>query len=830
MVLLNSKLWFLHLSLLMGFIAFNGLLQAQNTKINGIVKDSVTGELLPFVNIVLEGTKVGSTSGFEGEFSINTPVESRFIVVSYVGYLPRRIPIKAKSYQSITILLRPNNIELSEVVIIPGENPAHKILRNVIKNKPINDSRSIESYKYKTYNKIQIDANNITDDFKNSRRMQPFAFAFENMDTSTINGKPYLPLFITESISEVYFNKNPEQRKETIIASRATGVNNSSVAKFTGNLYQTFSLYDNYMQFFDKHFVSPIADFGLRAYKYYLIDSAFIGSEWCYKIMFKPRRLQEPTFVGEMWITDTTFAVKSIEMKINEVNLNFINAMSVLQSFVLVENKYWMVDREAFIIDANITENPKRITGFFGHKTTLYQDFNINKPQEENAYKKSVDVVTKEDAWTKNNEYWDSVRFEPLSQEEQGIYTLTDSIFKTDAYKKNYKLISTLVSGYIPNEIFEIGQYYTFFSFNGVEGYRFKLGGRTSNQLNDKIRLSTYIAYGTKDYEFKYNLGVKYVQNREPWRSLEVEYKKDMEQLGESVRSLQQDNLINSIFRRAPNDKLTMVEQYKASYEHEYFPGLSNTVTFRRRNIFPLTGIQFLLKDQGEFGNITAYNNIITSEIELLTHFSLKEVFITDKFNRTSLGSNSPTINFWYAYGIPNFLGSQFGYHRIQIGYSDYFNVGSIGASKIILSYGKIWGQLPYPLLEIHPGNETFTYDNFAFSRMYYYEFISDDYIMANYSHYFQGLFFNHIPLIRKLKWREVIYTKVLIGKMSHENQYYSNFPSNTTFMTKPYYEVGVAIENIFKVIRIDASWRLSYLDKPGVRPFGLTGTMKFDF
>jgi hypothetical protein len=179
---------------------------------------------------------------------------------------------------------------------------------------------------------------------------------------------------------------------------------------------------------------------------------------------------------------------------------------------------------------------------------------------------------------------------------------------------------------------------------------------------------------------------------------------------------------------------------------------------------------------------------------------------------------------------MPNFLGSQFGYHRIQIGYSDYFNVGSIGASKIILSYGKIWGQLPYPLLEIHPGNETFTYDNFAFSRMYYYEFISDDYIMANYSHYFQGLIFNHIPLIRKLKWREVIYTKVLIGKMSHENQYYSNFPSNTTFMTKPYYEVGVAIENIFKVIRIDASWRLSYLDKPGVRPFGLTGTMKFDF
>ena len=272
-----------------------------------------------------------------------------------------------------------------------------------------------------------------------------------------------------------------------------------------------------------------------------------------------------------------------------------------------------------------------------------------------------------------------------------------------------------------------------------------------------------------------------------------------------------------------------MVEEYRFGYEYEWFNGFSNTLTFRHRMVSPLKDAQFEI-----FPNPTEppklLNHITTSEIELKIHFAYRETFFFDKFKRKSLGTKYPRFNLWYTYGIPNFLDGNYEYHRLQIAMRQGFNVAGLGRSKYIVSWGKIWGKLPYNLLEVHPGNETYIYDEFAYNGLNYYEFISDEFASFAYAHHFQGLFLNHIPLLRKLKWREVVYGKMLIGSLTEANRQYSTFPSVTHKLTEPYYEAGFAIENIFKILRVDFGWRLSYLDAPNAKRFRVRINLNMNF
>lgn len=804
-------------------------LYAQYTKITGTVVDSITTEPIPFVNVYLVGTSVGATTGFDGRFIIKTKAKADSLLISYIGYKSQKLAIKNGVYQNFQIKLQSTNIELSVVDIIPGENPAHILLRKVIAHKQQNSQKELISYDCKVYNKIQMDMNNITEDFKNKRVFKSFEFIFDNVDTSTINGKTYLPLMITESTSNYFYRSQPEIKKEIVLAARASGIQNESMAQFLGSMYQNIHIYDNYIRAFNKNFTSPIADFGLRTYRYYLIDSATIDGHWCYQMMFKPKRKQEATFTGEIWIADTSFAVKRVNMKIEKVNLNFVNAMMINQEFKLVDNQYWMLYRDNFVVDFNIVENTKKVTGFFAHKTSIYTDYIINKPHPEEFYQSATTVQVDKDAWNKPEEYWDTSRVEPLSEEEAGVYKMIDTITEIPRFQTYYDIVSMVISGFYNTDYFDFGPFYTIYSFNSLEGNRFRIGGQTSNKLSSWIRLYGHLAYGTRDQNFKYGLGVLLIQNKNPRRSLRLYYKNDMEQLGASINAISTDNILSSLMRTTPADKLTMVEEYKIAYEYEWFNGFSNTLTFRHRKVSPLEGLSFELFPSGS-GQPTFLSSITSSEIELHTHFAYRETFYSDKFNRLSLGTKYPTINLWYAYGIPNFLNSDYEYHRLKIAMKQSFNVATLGRSDYIISWGKIWGVLPYNLLEVHPGNETFVYDVFAYNGIAYYEFISDEYFSASYTHHFQGLLFNHIPLLRRLKWREVVYGKMLMGSLRQDNKQYSTFPKITHELYEPYFEAGLAVENIFQVVRVDFGWRLNYIDYAITKPFRLRFTLRLDF
>lgn len=784
------------------------MLNAQVTKIMGLVIDAETNEPIPFAHVYFEGKKIGVSTDFNGEFSIETKEKVDSIFISCIGYLTQAQKVSTHVFQSITFELQIDKITLQEVIIVPGENPAEVLLRKVIENKEINNKKEFEAYQYEIYAKIQFDANNIRDRLKERRFMKHFQFVFDYVDTSTINGKAYLPLLISESVSDYYYRSKPTARIEFVKSSHISGFENESITQFMSDLYQDVNIYDNHILLFEKNFVSPIANFGLGYYKYYLVDSTFLGDKWCYQIMFKPKRKQELTFTGNFWVHDTSYAIKQAEMQaVEDVNLNFVDALAFRQEYDLFEGKYWMLTKDYLVVDFNVIENSEKALGFFGHRTTSYRNFVFDQPKEKNFYNSPTEVIVQEGADDKSKEYWDEARHEKLSEKEQGIYTMVDSVKNVPVFNTYVDVVYMLVNGYLKWGKFELGPYNKTLSFNSIEGVRMRVGGRTSNRFSTRLMLEGYLAYGTKDDRFKYGLGFLYLLSKNPRRGFGASFFYDVEQLGKSPEAFADDNFFSALFRRYPADKLSIVQQFKAYYEHEWFTGFSNTFNFFRREIYPVGGSKFLVN---EGGNYVPEDLIITSELRIDMRFAYREKFVMGEFERISLGTRYPVLNVQLGLGIPGIMGSEYEYQKLQVGLKQWFTIGAWGWSKYIFEAGKTWGTLPYPLLKLMPGNETFIFDAYAFNLMYYYEYISDEYLSLSYTHHFDGLILNRIPLMRKLKWRTVIHGKGTMAWLSEANKHYSIFPPITHQLKNPYIEAGAGIENIFRLFRVDAIWRLT--------------------
>jgi len=816
---------------LLFLVLFSSSLVAQTTKVSGKIVDAITREPLPFVNIIFTGTTIGAASDIEGNYSLSTSTKVDSITISYVGYNKITRVIKRGQEQIVNIGLT-QGVDLITVEVRPGENPAHRILRKIIANKDKNDREKLDAYEYEVYNKVEFDLNNLSEDFKNKKLLEPFSFIFDNIDSSNAKEKPYLPVFMTEALSDYYYRRSPKARNEVIKASKVTGLENSSVSQFMGDMYQNVNIYDNTILVFGKNFNSPISDNALLFYKFYLIDSMVIDGHKCYQLQFKPKRKQELAFVGNLWATDTSFAIKQIEMSIaDDANINFINSTAVVQTYTLIDSA-WMMQKERLVIDFNpfpVERKEKNMMGVYGRKTADYSNFKINQPREDKFYSATENLKVNEDAFKKSEEFWNEHRHDTLSKNEKQIYKMVDTLQSLPVYKTWIDVIQIFVTGYKVKGNFEYGPYYNMFSTNEIEGNRFRFGGRTSNQFSKWYELSGYVAYGTRDEKFKYSLGIRSFISKKPRAMVGMYYKNDNEILGQSQNGFTTDNILASVFRITPLRNLTNVKQVYAYVEREWFTGFNTKLSFYNRSMMPLANFHY---EYQKNATETAFKeSITTSEIRLLARLAYNEKYVEGEFTRVSLGTHYPIVQAQYTMGIKNLFHSDYNYHKFTINVDDRIRINPIGYFDYILSYGKTWNPIPYPLLELHGGNETYIFDLYAFNSMNYYEFVSDEYASATISHHFDGFFLNRIPLMRKLKWREVVGAKALIGRVNDQNKNLLIFPEHLYALNRgPYFEATTGIENIFKIFRVDAVWRLSYLDNPKAIPFSIKASLQFTF
>lgn len=822
---MGRKLYLL-CSILLFLAGFSGF--GQSYTISGKVFDSESREPLPFVPVIIKGTTVGATTDFDGNYSITTTATGDSIVASYVGYLKISRPLRRGENQTVNLPMVLQGVNLLEVVVKAGENPAHRIIRNVIANKKYNNKRRLDAYQYETYNKVEFDLNRIPKEMRERKIFKPIQFVFDNVDSLNSGEKPSLPIFITESLSDLYFRSNPDLKKEVIKASKITGIENTSITSVMGDMYQNINIYDNNILVFGKDFVSPISDNGFFYYKYYLEDSLFIGSTRCYQIRFKSKRPNELCFSGNMWIADTTWAVKRLEMSIpKDANINFINAANVVQEFSRIDST-WMLSKDRLVIDFSMYKNQ---VGVYGRKTTSYTDFVINQPKDPKFYEFGDKIVVEDSAMKKSDAFWDQHRHDSLSYREKKIYKMIDTIKTLPIYKTWVDIFTIFVSGYKVVNNFEIGPYFNLVSYNRVEGLRTRFGGRTSSKFSRWYELQGYVAYGFKDEKFKYSVGFKTFITKKPHRQLVgMTYKSDYEILGQSQNGFSQDNIFASLFRTNPLTNLTRVDQTYAWYEREWVEGLTSRVTLIGRTITPLIANSY--RYYANDGSIRTKESIRNTEARLNVRFAYKEKFISGDFTRISLGTKFPVFQFNYSKSLQNAFRGEYNYQKVVLNISDRIRLISLlGYTDYIGEVGKIFGAVPYPLMELHGGNETYIYDYMAYNMMKYYEFASDQYASVGVFHHFEGLLFNKVPLIKKLKWREVVTGKALWGSVNDRNRSTLIFPSTLHALgTDPYIELTAGIENIFKVFRVDFLYRATYQNPKASNNIGVKAGFQLTF
>ncbi|MGY6561197.1 MAG: DUF5686 family protein [Luteibaculaceae bacterium] len=799
---------------------------AQKTIVFGTIIDAETKEPLPFVNVAFVNSKIGTTTDFTGNFRIETFYATDSLAASFVGYKRQSFKIKKDVAQQVNFNLEPSTQELQEVVISAkeSENPAHAIFRKIVEHKDVNNKEKLDAYEYEVYNKVEFDLNNISDNFKNKRLMKPFQFIFENMDT--LENKPFLPILMTEAVSDFYFQKKPKREKEIIKASKISGIEDESVSQFLGDMYQKINIYDNNIIVFNKNFISPISSQGLLFYRYYLTDSAFVGNKWCYQLEFVPKRVEDLAFSGNMWVADTTYAIKELHASMTgDANINFIRRMKVSQYYDEVEPEVWMLTRDKFFIDFNFRDDK---FGLFGRKTTHYRNFAINKKRPDDFYKLGEAVIVAKNQSKRSEDYWSRIRPDSLTLSERRVYQMVDTLKKVPQFRTYTDVIELLVTGYKPLGWFDLGPYATLYSWNPVEGHRFRLGGKTNAKFHDDLQLHGYTAYGTDDGRFKYEVGGRYFKARNPDLILGLSYSDDVFQLGATETGLTQDNFLGAFFRRNPANQLTRIENVRAYIEKEWIDGLSSKLIFDNKRYSPL-GILSYERPMVNNG-FERLNSITTSELTFYTRWARKEKYVRGQFNKVSLGTRSPTFELYVSRGIKDLLAGDYNYTRVTLGYQHRVFLSALGYIDYGFQTGQFFGRAPYLLMEIHRGNETFWYDDAAFNTMNFFEFVSDRYVKGGFTYHMNGFLFNKVPFLKKLKWREVISAKAVVGDFNEANLQEMLFTQGLMELDKPFAEAAVGIENIFKIVRVDLLRRLTYLDNPNIFIWGVRVKLQFDF
>ena len=810
------------------FIICLNFLHGQEYTITGKIFQADTKEPLPFVPVMIKGVNVGTQSDFDGNFVIKSAKLGDTLIATYVGYkrLARKINRSLKVQEINMPMVEDGGVSLNEVVVTMGENPAHRIIRNAVKVKEKNNRANLTSYQYETYNKLEFDLNRIPKEMREKKIFKPIQFVFDNVDSANSGEKPSLPFFMIESLSELYYKSNPERKKEVIKASKITGVENSSISQVLGDMYQNINIYNNNVIAFNKQIPSPIGENALFYYKFLLMDSAFQDNHYVYHIRFKPKRVQELSFTGNMWIADTTWGIKRIEMSLpKDANLNFINTANVIQEYAYVDST-WMLKKDRLVVDFAPT---KTSIGFYGRKTTSYKNILINKPKTDKFYEFSDAIVVEDSATKKSDEFWAQNRHDSLTSRELKIFKMIDTIQSLPVYKTWVDIFYVAVAGYKKFNNFEIGPYSNLISFNRVEGLRLRFGGRTSDMFSKWYELNGYVAYGLKDEKWKYSLGFKSFITKKPSRQLVgMSYKSDNEILGQSTNGYSQDNVLASFFRVNPLTNLTRVNFAEAYYEREWFQGLITRFTMVGRQFIPLGTNRYLgyMRD----GSIGEVENINNTEARINVRFAWKEKYVGDGFTRVSIGTTYPIVQLNYSKSLRNAFKGEYDYHKVSLRVTDRIRITPIlGYTDYSLEAGKIFGTVAYPLMELHGGNETLIYDEQAYNMMNYYEFASDQFVSLGLYHHFDGLFFNKMPLLRKAKLREVVTFKTVWGSVEQKNRTSLVFPSSLRSLDQmPYMEASAGVENILKVFRIDALWRLNYKFDRAIDNFGVKFTFQF--
>ncbi|MBL57382.1 MAG: hypothetical protein CMP61_09350 [Flavobacteriales bacterium] len=787
---------------------------AQN--LQGLVSNHEGNIPIPYANISWVKNHTGTVANSRGEFSIPFFTNDS-LVISAIGFQP----IKRASAQLVnndhyslfksSEVLNDVNIEITKKKIKRKRksDPAYILHKKITSRKDENDLKKRSFYSCNIYNKIEVDLNNIDSNTKDLIFFKPLSFVFEHPDTVSL-GKPFSPIFLCEGYSK-YFYKNPGEEKELILASKNAGIQVPSIAQYTGNVYTDYNIYSNYIRLFQKQFVSPIAGASWLTYNFYLTDSISRGDTVFYRLDFKPRRKQDLAFEGYLITNNITHGVCEIEFSVpKQCNINFVEEFRVHQ-YYSHHDSIWLLSKEEITIDVNPWD---KTYGFYVRKNTHWINYSFENEGAKGVFLSTQKTLVKDSAYQFGDLLLKRYRPKSINEKDRKIYQDIDRAVNTPYLKRLENFSIMAYSGYYPFKLWEYGPYYTSYSFNNVEGNRFRFSLQTTQSLLKKTRFRGHLAYGDLDSKWKYRGMFTHFYGFRKWRFVEFEYFNDYEVFSASNDAFQEDNILASLTRRV-NPKYTFTQRTRLQWLHEWQNGLHNSIEIKSENLRPVGNLIFKtpngeVKDQLKFNTITFGGRL-----------ALNERFVRYGFRRLSLNTTKPRFNYAYTHGFV-IKNTGFEFHKLEIEMTDRYFLGFFGFIDLKIFVGKIWGAVPYPMLLNHRGNDSYYFDSDAFNLMNPFEFASDQQIGCLSKYNLNGLLFNRLPLIKRFNLRSFLFGNAVIGTLrpSHNDQIL--LPNGLSALNQPYFEAGFGIENIFKLLRLDFIWRLTNTNS-NVQKFGIT-------
>lgn len=817
-------------------------------KVRGVVTDAESGETVPYAQIAPVGTYTKHLTDDNGAFTVNTPRSFTAIIVSALGYEADTIQITNDvNPNSLRINLLPTGVALSEVVAKPKKeryskknNPAVEFMRRVKEGGELTDPRRNPYYSFDRYERITLALNHVTD---SSAVFRHFPELLQYKDTSDVSGTPILNVSVKEKAAEVHYRRNPEVTRTYVHGIRRRGVDDifdqQAIQTLLEDVLREVDIYSNDINILQNRFVSPLGRLAPDFYKFYLTDTVTVDTARCIVLSFVPRTSESFGFTGRLYVDqgDSTMFVRRIEMNVpHDINLNFIDHLYINQSYARAADGSRLKLRDDMAIEISLLGQhfyTRRNTAYSNHSFEPVGDeaFASTRPYEEAPY-----------AEAQTDEFWESRRTPGISGSEKHMGEMMTTLRSNKFYYWGEKVLHALSTGYVgtrrENSKFDIGPVNTFISGNSLEGVRLRFGGMTTAALSKRLFARGYGAWGTRDHRWKYMAELEWsfidkrVHPREfPVHSVAVTSKYDVDFLGQHYFFTNADNFVLSL-KRKPDHQITYLRENRITYTLELYNNFSVKATFGHQR---QEATQWMTFVDGLGQSFSGYNEAY-AEVQL--RYAPGEKFFQMRSVRVPVNLDAPVFTLTHRVSPRGFMGSAFTVNRTEASVQKRFWLSAFGFVDALVKGGHVWSRSPYPALLIPNANLSYTIQPESFALMNAMEFINDSYVQWDLTYWANGALFNRIPLLKKTKLREVVSLRGVWGHLSHRNRPDLNpdlyrFPAaaDTRLMgSTPYMEVSAGLDNIFRILRLDYVWRLTYRDAPGIDRSGLRVALHITF
>lgn len=829
---------------------------ADNVTVKGVVRDSVSREPIPFATVVLKGTDRGALTDEDGKYLITTSLAFDSIFASVIGYGDKTVAVKHGNRREIRcdIDLFSSGVMLGEVIAKPKKvhytkknNPAVAFMEKIRRTQDFNDPRRYANYNYDKYERITLAINDYHVDEDSAKKGGKFAFLKEYIDTSEVSGKPILNVTLREKLSSVHYRRNPESEKEYVRGLRTSGLDDvldkQSVQTFYEDVMREVDVYNNDITILQMRFVSPLSRIAPDFYKFYLTDTVVVDTTRCVELTFVPRNSSTYGFTGRFYVPlgDTTMFIKRIILRApHDINLNFIEGLVINQDYVKAPDGSRLKVRDDMMLEARIVPGTP---GLYGHRHTVYDGHNFDLAPDLAIFDRGATQIFAPDARFQNLDFWAENRKSDIGRGANSIEQMMARLRSVPLFYWAEKTVRLVTSGYIPTgngkpSRFDIGPMTTMVSSNSVEGFRLKLGGMTTANLSQRWFGRGYIARGFKDHKWKYRAEVEYsfldkeYHSREfPVHSIRATQFYDLDRLGQVSTMHNVDNIFLS-FRRMPDVQETYHRVSKLEYILEKENHFSLEARVQQERQYSTDYMTFI----NGFGE--NFKHYTMNSIRLVLRYAPGEKFYQMKTGRIPINFDAPIFTLSHTFAPKGFLNNPFALNVTEMSFNKRFWLSAFGYIDLGLKGGHVWSRSPYPNLLIPGSNLSYMLQPDLFSCLNPMEFVNDSYAQWDFTYWFNGAILNYIPLLKKMKLREAVTFKGLWGHLSDRNNPDMNpelfaFPevTQTQLMTnRPYMEIGVGLDNIFSILRLDYTWRLSYRENPGACKSGLRFVFHFSF